>query len=128
VAGANPRFFIVTGGPGSGKSTLLAALSGAGYRTMPEAGRAIIQDQVTIGGNALPWADKKTFAELMLSWDLRSYREAERNIGTAIFFDRGIPDVIGYLQLSNVPIPPHARRAAENLSIREPRVHRASLA
>jgi predicted ATPase len=108
----NSRFFIVTGGPGSGKSTLLRALSDLGYRTMPEAGRAIIQDQIAIGGNALPWANREAFAELMLSWDIRSFREAGA-VGARVFFDRGIPDVIGYLQLSGLLVPSAARRAAE---------------
>jgi predicted ATPase len=40
---------------------------------MLEAGRAIIQDQISIGGSALPWADQSDFAELMLSWELCSY-------------------------------------------------------
>ena len=68
------RFFIVTGGPGSGKSTLLAALAARGVPHMAEGGRAIIQDQVAIGGSVLPWADRMLFAELMLGWDLRSWR------------------------------------------------------
>lgn len=81
---------------------------------MPEAGRGIIRDQVAIGGVALPWADRNAFADLMLSWDLRSYREAQAaaELGT-VFFDRGIPDVIGYLQLSRLSVPPQAQRAAE---------------
>ncbi|MBS0249684.1 MAG: AAA family ATPase [Proteobacteria bacterium] len=108
------RLVVITGGPGSGKSSLAAALADAGIRTMPEAGRGIIRDQVAIGGMALPWADRKAFADLMLSWDLRSYREAQAaaELGT-VFFDRGIPDVIGYLQLSGLSVPPHAQRAAE---------------
>ncbi|CCB66130.1 MULTISPECIES: AAA family ATPase [unclassified Hyphomicrobium] len=108
------RLVIVTGGPGSGKSSLAAALADAGFRTMPEAGRGIIRDQVAIGGAALPWADQNAFADLMLSWDLRSYREAQAaaEIGI-VFFDRGIPDVIGYLQLSGLPVPPQVQRAAE---------------
>ncbi|QSB44049.1 AAA family ATPase [Tsuneonella flava] len=40
------RFFIVTGRPGSGKSTLLAALAEQGLPHMPEAGRAVIRDEV----------------------------------------------------------------------------------
>src|SRR5690606_24846529 len=39
------RFVVVTGGPGSGKTTLMSALAAEGVRTMPEAGRGIIQDQ-----------------------------------------------------------------------------------
>ena len=106
------RLFIVTGGPGSGKSTLIDALGKPGIRTMPEAGRAIIQDQLAIGGEALPWSDRRAFAELMLSWEMRSYREALKLTGPVIF-DRGVPDVLGYLRVANLPISPHVSRAAE---------------
>ena len=98
------HLFVITGGPGSGKSTLIEALAGQGICTMPEAGRAIIQDQVAIGGEALPWSDRRAFAELMLCWEMRSYRAALRLSGPVIF-DRGVPDVLGYLHLSNLPIP-----------------------
>jgi predicted ATPase len=106
------RLFVITGGPGSGKSALVDALSQRGICTMPEAGRAIIQDQVAIGGEALPWSDRRAFAELMLSWEMRSYREALKLNGPVIF-DRGIPDVLGYLRLSNLSIPAHIERAAQ---------------
>lgn len=105
------RFVVITGGPGSGKTSLISALVAEGLRAMPEAGRAIIQDQVAIGGNALPWADRAAFAELMLAWDLRSYREAQ-GLDGPILFDRGIPDVIGYLQLCGLPVPEPIWKAA----------------
>jgi predicted ATPase len=103
-------FFVLTGGPGSGKSTLLQALREAGYSTMGEAGRAIIQEQVAIGGRALPGVDPSLFAELMLSWDIRSYRAAEQASGP-VFFDRGVVDVLGYLRLVNRPVPAHVETA-----------------
>lgn len=106
------RFVIVTGGPGSGKSTLIDALEGAGFYRTIEAGRGIIQDQVAIGGRALPWIDPALFAEMMLTWELRSYHAAEQMPGT-VFFDRGIPDVAGYLHFMKLPVPPHVQRAAE---------------
>jgi predicted ATPase len=106
------RLFVITGGPGSGKSTLVDALAKRGISSMPEAGRAIIQDQVAIGGAALPWADRSAFAELMLSWEMRSYRDALRVEGPVIF-DRGVPDVAGYLRLSGLPVPAHVERAAQ---------------
>ena len=49
---------------------------------------------------------------LMLVWEMRSYREAAFAPGPTIF-DRGIPDVIGYLRLCGLPVPPTALRAAE---------------
>ena len=78
---------------------------------MPEAGRAIIRDQVAIGGTALPWADRLAFAELMLGWELRSYHEA-CEFAEPVFFDRGVPDVIGYLRVCGLDVPEHMLTAA----------------
>ena len=101
------RFFIVTGGPGSGKTVLLNRLQAQdGLRVMSEAGRAIIRDQVRIGGRALPWADRAAFSELMLAADMRTHGEASASEGV-VLFDRGVPDVIGYLTLCGLDVPEH---------------------
>lgn len=105
------HLFVITGGPGSGKSSLIAALAAQGVATMPEAGRAIIQDQAAIGGDALPWADRAAFAAQMLGWELRSHREA-RGLPGPVVLDRGVPDVIGYLRLCGLPVSAHVKRAA----------------
>ncbi|SFU03201.1 AAA family ATPase [Mesorhizobium sp. YR577] len=106
------RFFILTGGPGSGKTTLIEALRTAGYPSSVEAGRGIIQDQMAVSGPALPWNDPALFAELMLSWEMRSHAIAIQETGP-VFFDRGVPDVIGYLRLTGLPVPAHIEKAAE---------------
>lgn len=103
--------FVITGGPGSGKSSLIDALAAQGIATMPEAGRAIIRDQLAIGGDALPWGDRAAFAAQMLDWELRSH-QAARALASPVVLDRGIPDVIGYLRLCGLPVPGHAERAA----------------
>ena len=108
------RFHILTGGPGSGKTTLIEALRRAGHACSVEAGRAIIQDQVAIGGRALPWIDPAAFAELMLAWEMRSYAMARRASGP-VFFDRGVPDVAGFLRLCGLPIPAHVATAARTV-------------
>jgi predicted ATPase len=104
------RFFVLTGGPGSGKTTLIEALRRAGFATSVEAGRGIIRDQSDIGGPALPWHDRALFAELMLSWEMRSYQVAREQTGP-VFFDRGVPDTLGYLRLSGLPAPRHVSSA-----------------
>lgn len=105
------RFFVLTGGPGSGKSTLADELERNGFARSMEAGRGVIRDQVAIGGRGVPWIDPAYFAELMLSWDTRSHRMASR-AGDPVFFDRGVPDVIGYLRLTGQPVPAHVEEAA----------------
>jgi predicted ATPase len=111
------RFVVVTGGPGSGKTTLIEALAAQGFRSSPEAGRAIIRDQRAIDGQGLPWADRALFAELMLGADMRSYREAPAE-PEMVIFDRGIPDIAGYLRLCSLAIPGHVDRAARQFRYR----------
>lgn len=105
-------FHVVTGGPGSGKTTLLEALTAAGYAHTIEAGRAIIQDQTSIDGPALPARDPILFAEMMLSWEFHSYRLAQDRMGP-VFFDRGVPDIAGYYRLIGRSVPEHVARAAD---------------
>jgi predicted ATPase len=112
------RFVVVTGGPGSGKTTLIDALAGAGFACTAEAGRAIIQEEVASGGTALPWADREAFATRMLDRDVRTYRTVRAvaaGHGGPVFFDRGIPDVIGYRRLVGMPVPPALEEAARRL-------------
>ena len=105
------RFFVVTGGPGSGKTTLLHRLQAqGGLRVMPEAGRTVIRDQMRIGGKALPWADRAAFSELMLASDMRTYGEASASEGL-VLFDRGVPDVIGYLTVCGLDVAEHVAAA-----------------
>ena len=111
------RLIVITGGPGAGKTSLIEALAGIGHAVWPEAGRAIIRDQQAIGGRGLPWVDPALFAELMLSSDLRGHAEARAGRDN-IFFDRGIPDIAGYLALCGLPIPDHVERAAQQLRYR----------
>lgn len=102
--------FVLTGGPGSGKSTIIDTITQRGYWCSKEAGRGVIQDQVSIGGDALPWINQAAFAELMLCWEMRSWHEAEGKTRPC-FFDRGVPDVAGYLNLSKLPVPGHLKDA-----------------
>lgn len=106
------HFYIITGGPGSGKTSLLQALQQRGFAHSQEAGRYIIQDQVRIGGGALPWSNPQLFAEMMLSWEMRSHLLArDSNPEKPYFFDRGMADIAGYLQLCGLPVPSHTDQA-----------------
>lgn len=106
------QFYVVTGGPGAGKTSLITELAHRGFHTAPESGRAIIRAQMASGGDALPWADRVAFAERMLERDQRAHKTAGALSGPVIF-DRGIPDIVGYLMLCDLSVPPHLAAAAK---------------
>jgi predicted ATPase len=105
------RLFVITGGPGSGKTTLIEALAAAGVATSPEVGRAIIREEMATGGTALPWADELAFAERMVVREIAAHAEALA-CGRIVVLDRGVPDVVGFLRVSGLPVPPHIDTAA----------------
>lgn len=117
---AAPPFFVLTGGPGAGKTTLIGALARDGVATVAEAGRAVIRDEEARGGRALPWLDPRAFAGAMLARDVANY-DAMRGGGAPVVFDRGIPDIAGYLRLEGLD-PPQALRAAMRRHRYQPRV------
>lgn len=100
---AKNNFFIITGGPGSGKSSVLEELKTLGYTTVCEVGRKIIKEQLAIGGNAIHSGDQAAFLDLMFKYSLADFTSlADKN--NIVFFDRGIPELLGYSWLISKPI------------------------
>ncbi|PWJ55035.1 putative ATPase [Dyadobacter jejuensis] len=87
------RRYVITGGPGAGKTSLIDSLAASGYTCIPEASRQLIQREVRLGTGRLPWQDFPAFAELCLQQMKADYFAAKG----LTFYDRGIPDVLGYM-------------------------------
>lgn len=117
----NPHdaFIVLTGGPGGGKTSLIEALADEGFRTAPESGRAVIREELARGGSALPWSDRAAFADAMAALDEAAYAAARAQGGVTIF-DRGLPDVLGYLALCGLPAPDDLHQAALRLRYTSP--------
>ncbi|MFR0689704.1 AAA family ATPase [Enterobacterales bacterium AE_CKDN230030158-1A_HGKHYDSX7] len=106
---------LITGGPGAGKSTLLDHLHRHhGLNIVEEGGRAIIREQLGRGGDALPWANREAFCQEMFEHALTTRARALERGGLWLF-DRGLPDVLGYARLCNLPIPEALETAAREL-------------
>ncbi len=95
------RLVVISGGPGAGKTTLLLELGRRGFRCAPEVARQIIQEQVRLEGDALPWGDRVRYCRLMLERSVASYGERV-GLAETTFFDRGIPDALCYSRLAGL--------------------------
>ncbi|WP_337248516.1 AAA family ATPase [Rhodovulum sulfidophilum] len=97
-----------------------------GFHTIPESGRAIIREEVANGGDALPWADRMAYAERMMERDLRA-NSAAQTLSGPIIFDRGIPDIVGYLNPLRPPRAVTRRCSGQSSPLQRPRLSSAIL-
>jgi predicted ATPase len=103
VASATTQRIVITGGPGSGKSTLLRALAEAGEVCYEEVSRLLIREQKIVGGDLLPWMNLAGFAKECVTRMRMQLSDSVRH--RRAFFDRGLPDVIGYLRHGGLMAP-----------------------
>ena len=104
-----PLRAVITGGPGAGKSTLLAALADEGFATFPEVARDILQAP---GGMALRARRPAEFATAMLEAEQTAWFAAEP--GWSVY-DRGFPDIAGFLELETMAVTSDIDDACRNL-------------
>jgi predicted ATPase len=104
--------FVIAGGPGSGKSTLLHALAAAGEICYEEASRALIREQLAQAGRLVPWDDLPGFAQECAT-RMRTQLAGSPRRGRC-FFDRGLPDLIGYLSHGGQSAPDAWRAASRD--------------
>ena len=101
---------VIAGGPGSGKSTLLQALAASGERCYEEASRALIREQLAQSGQRLPWGDLWAFAQECAARMLAQLADSAHH--GRCFFDRGLPDLMGYLTHGGRTAPDEWRKAS----------------
>jgi predicted ATPase len=108
------KFFILTGGPGSGKTTLIEELKKRGLYCVDEVARKIIQEEMALGGDALPGDNIGIRIEKMLLGSIETYQEAVKE-GRVTLFDRGTLDYLGYAYRTNTPISEELHQKASEL-------------
>lgn len=106
---------LITGGPGSGKTTLLNQLASKGFTVHNEVARRIIKEQMALQSSAVPWDDIYAFSELAKNKMLEEFPNQTMQQGLH-FFDRGIPDLIGYMHLAKKTVPKVFYAALEQLN------------
>ena len=83
-----------------------------GYRVYHEPGRQIVDEQLSVGGDGLPWRNVDKFITLVLSRAIHQANDAASHDDIS-FFDRSIIDALNHFLRHDLPVPPHFSRAAE---------------
>jgi len=99
---------VVTGGPGTGKTALIKSLEENGFYCVHEVIRDMtlelknsrneIEDMINPIASA---EDPKLFNDHLMSLRLKDFERAENLNKKYVFYDRGMPDVLAYMDYFN---------------------------
>ena len=110
----NTRKIVITGGPGTGKSTLINELIKRGHRCLEEISRQVILDAKKEGIDQLFLTNPLLFSELLLKGRQKQFIEAELFKNETVFFDRGLPDVLAYMEFIGDDCPENFIETCKN--------------
>ena len=96
---------VITGGPGTGKSTVIEKLLKMEFTCMPEISRMITREAQQTGIEQLFLKEPLLFSKKLLQGRIDQYQDAEELGHDVVFFDRGIPDIFGYLNYVQLEYP-----------------------
>ena len=99
------KAYIITGAPGAGKTEIVEELVKRGYLGLEEVPRKLLEEKTAEKIGISPFKDVEKFANLVFEEMYKQYKETIKKDDSLCFFDRGIPDVLAYLENSKIPIP-----------------------
>lgn len=105
---------VITGGPGTGKSTIINDLIERGYFCFEEISRQITLDAQKEGIDQLFLSHPLLFSERLLKGRIQQYSKATKLDSEIVFLDRGIPDVLAYMDFVGDSYPQNFMDACKN--------------
>lgn len=97
---------VITGGPGTGKTSIIEELEGHGHICFHEISRQITLEAQQKGIAQLFLKEPLLFSEMLLEGRIKQYSEAEKISSPLAFLDRGVPDVVAYMNYFGNDYPP----------------------
>ncbi|WP_300436049.1 ATP-binding protein [Christiangramia sp.] len=108
------RKIVITGGPGTGKSSIIHKLEEKGEKCLHEISRQVTLEAQKEGIAQLFLEKPLLFSEKLLEGRLKQYTEASEFGSDHIFLDRGLPDVVAYMDYFNTEYPQVFEKTCQN--------------
>ncbi len=108
-----PKKIVISGGPSSGKTSLIAALEKQGHCCIHEVSREITLKARQNGIEHLFRTDPLLFSKMLLEARIEQFEQATALNAEFVFLDRGIPDVVAYLDRNQLSYPTAFKQACE---------------
>lgn len=103
----NIKRIVITGGPGTGKSSIINELIKRGYTCLEEISRQVTLDAKKEGIDQLFLTNPLLFSELLLKGRQQQYNNATKLNDDIVFLDRGVPDILAYMDFIGDNYPQH---------------------
>ncbi|QYA26598.1 ATP-binding protein [Gramella sp. MT6] len=107
------RKIVITGGPGTGKSSIIHKLEEKGEKCLHEISRQVTLEAQKEGIDQLFLKKPLLFSEKLLEGRLNQFNEAKEHQSDHIFIDRGLPDVVAYMDYFDTNYPDFFHRTCE---------------
>lgn len=110
----NPKRIVITGGPGTGKSTLIKLLEKSGYPCLHEVSREVILQARKEGHEQLFLNNPILFSEKLIEGRVQQFNQLSEFKHHNVYYDRGLQDVIAYLNYIECTFPEEMHMACES--------------
>lgn len=101
----NTKKIVITGGPGTGKSSIINELKKRDQICFDEISRQVTLEARKKGIEQLFLTEPLLFSKLLLEGRLKQFYDAEHYQGETVFLDRGLPDVLAYMDYFDSDYP-----------------------
>lgn len=103
----NTKRIVITGGPGTGKSSIINELLKRNYTCFEEVSRQVTLEARKDGIEQLFLSKPLLFSELLLDARIQQFKDAAAIEHDIVFLDRGLPDVLAYMDYAKSDYPKH---------------------
>lgn len=109
----NSKKIVITGGPGTGKTSIINELLKRGFVCIEEISRQVTLEAQKKGIDQLFLTEPLLFSDMLLEGRKKQFFEATINSDNPTFIDRGIPDVVAYMDYLGTEYPSRYEKACE---------------